>query len=157
MEGFLGTDAPFMMDFVVVALVAVVPALMYSVASVKKGKVELHKKMQIGLAIILLIAVLLFELEIRLAGGIFNLMENSVYHGSSKFEIVLFIHLIFAVTTPFLWGWTIFSGLKNYEGGKFKEGYAKKHIFLGRISIIDLLLTSGTGLLVYYMAFICIK
>jgi uncharacterized membrane protein YozB (DUF420 family) len=157
MNGFLGTDAPFMMDFVVVALVAVVPALAFSIASVKSGKVERHKKMQIGLAIILLIVVTLFELEIRLADGIFNLMQNSIYHGSSKFQIVLNIHLVFAVTTPFLWGWTIYSGLKNYTDGKFKEGYAKKHIFLGRISIIDLLLTSATGLLVYYMAFICIK
>jgi putative membrane protein len=157
MKGFLGTDAPFMMDFVVVALVAVIPALMYSIACVKKGNIERHKNVQIALAIVLLITVTLFEIEIRLADGIDNLMQKSIYYESLAFDIVLNIHLVFAVSTPLLWAWTIFAALKKYENRVFKDGYGKKHKLLGAISIIDLLLTSVTGLVVYYMAFMCIN
>ena len=65
MRGFLGTDAPFMMDVVVVSLIAVVPLLVLSIVNAKQGRMEQHRKLQWVLTITLGIAVVLFELEMR--------------------------------------------------------------------------------------------
>lgn len=144
-----------MMDFVVVALIGVVPLLLYSLWSVKKGFYIRHKNLQIFLAIILLITVLLFELEMRLAGGIDALMVNSTYKNTTAFDIILYTHLFFAVSTPFLWAYTIFKAVKNFDDGRLIPEYISTHKCLGIVSVIDLVLTSVTGLIVYYMAFLC--
>ena len=57
-DGFLGFRTSFMLDFVVCALAAIVPALLFSIYLVKfKGKYVAHRNLQLGLAVILLIAV----------------------------------------------------------------------------------------------------
>ena len=57
-HGFLGNDASFMLDFVVCALLLVVPILAGSIYLVKfRQRFELHKKLQILLGVVLLIAV----------------------------------------------------------------------------------------------------
>jgi putative membrane protein len=64
---------------------------------------------------------------------------------------------VFATSTPLLWAWTIFAAFKKWNGQAFVEGYAKKHKLLGMLSVLDLVLTSTTGLVVYYLAFLCTK
>lgn len=142
-----------MVDLVVVALAVIDVILMISILQVKKKKnFKQHKKIQLSLAVILFIAVLLFELEIRFAGGIYNMITHSPYKDTSTFDLVLGIHLFFAITTTLLWIITVFGALKNFKSS-FNTPYAKSHRRLGWLSAIDLLFTSFTGWAVYYMAF----
>jgi uncharacterized membrane protein YozB (DUF420 family) len=152
MPGFLGTLAPFMMDLVVVSLVAVVPLLVYSITMAKKGQIELHRKIQISLAIVLGIAVLLFELEMRLAGGIVNLIEPQRY--TFLFRAYLWFHIAIAISTLVLWTLTIIKAQKNFIDGTMLTSYRPIHKKLGMYSTLSLLATSVTGLGVYYWSFL---
>ena len=54
-NGFLGFNASFMLDFVVCALVAVVPTILFSLYLVKvKKNYTAHRNVQLALAVILL-------------------------------------------------------------------------------------------------------
>ncbi len=71
-QGFLGTRADFLMDVVIVALVAVVPIVLYNWRLARRGKYGLHKTLQVSLALLLAVVVGLFEYNLRLQGGDFR-------------------------------------------------------------------------------------
>ena len=152
----MGTGAPFMMDVVVLALMVLVPLLFYSIRQVKPGNPILHKRLQLLMAAILLLAVILFEIEVRLAGGIYELTNNSLYYKTRFFDIMLYTHLVFAISTPFLWAWTIAGALRHFKNGSMGV-YAEMHKKLGWLSAMDLVCTSATGIWVYYISFIAVR
>jgi len=159
-RGFLGYDASFMLDVVVCALVAVVPVLIWGVSEAKRGRFLRHRNIQLALAAVLLVTVLLFELDMRLQGG----WENIVNHDPAnprlagealaQVEKLLYVHLFFAVSTPFLWGTTIWLALKRFPNPPRPGAHSALHKKLGWLSVVDLVMTSVTGLAFYYMAFI---
>ncbi len=160
-HGFLGNDASFMLDFVVAALVLVVPVLLYSLFVVKvQHKYGLHRFLQVSLGITLLVAVSLFEIDMRLHGGWENIVnKDPAAPRLSEAQLaavrqVLGIHLIFAISTPFLWAATLFLALKRFAKPPVPGAHSKLHKTLGWISVVDLVATSVTGLWFYYVAFV---
>ena len=141
-----------MMDIVVVSLIAVVPLLIFSIIQAKKGAYQVHKKCQVTLAIVLLIAVVLFELEMRFAGGIKNLIEPERY--TLAFRAYLWFHIALAISTLVLWTLTILKALKYFDGQKMDPLHLKLHRKLGLYSTLSLFSTSITGLGVYYWSFL---
>lgn len=159
-NGFLGYDTTFMLDFVVCALVLVVPVLAYSVFAVRfQKKYRLHRNLQCALAIILLLAVTAFEVDIRLHGGWTKIVNKDpalprlVGDELAFVRNVLYVHLFFAVTTPLLWGATITLALRRFPKPPRPGGHSRLHKTLGWLSTLDITLTSITGLLFYYVAF----
>ena len=68
--GFLGYPTTFMLDFVVCALVLIVPLLLYSLWLVKvKRNYKAHMQFQLGLGLILLVAVTAFEVDVQMVHG----------------------------------------------------------------------------------------
>ncbi|MGC3968190.1 MAG: hypothetical protein QM775_12715 [Pirellulales bacterium] len=66
MPGFLGTRASLMLDVVFLAMFAVVPILFWSIYLVRaKRNYRLHKQVQVTLSLVLLVAVTLFEVDMR--------------------------------------------------------------------------------------------
>ncbi len=159
-HGFLGNDSSFMLDFVVCALVLVVPILIYSIWLVKfKRNFALHRLIQILLGGILLVAVAAFEIDMRLHGGWENIVNKNPESPRlsaeqlSQVRQVLYIHLIFAVSTPFLWAITLFLATKRFPKPIQPGEHSGQHKLLGWLSTIDLTFTSITGLIFYYFAF----
>ena len=66
-HGFLPTRGSFMLDFVFVAMIAIIPVMTWSIVYLARIRhmYELHKRVQIALALVLLVAVVLFELDVR--------------------------------------------------------------------------------------------
>jgi uncharacterized membrane protein YozB (DUF420 family) len=159
-RGFLGYDASFMLDVVVCALVAVVPVLVWGIVEARAGRFTRHRNIQLTLAVVLLVTVLLFELDMRLQGG----WQNIVNHDPSKPRLtgealdqvrtLLYVHLCFAISTPLLWGATIFLALKRFPNPPLPGPHSRLHKKLAWISVVDLVMTSVTGLGFYYMAFV---
>ena len=159
-DGFLGFRTSFMLDFVVCALAAVVPALVYSIYLVKfKGKYVAHRNLQLGLAVVLLIAVGGFEVDMQMIQGGW---QNVVAKRESLLSVeqlqsvkyVLWIHLVFAVSSPILWAVTIVLALRRMPKPLAPGDHSPLHKKLGWASVIDLTLTSVTGLWFYYVAFV---
>jgi len=63
------------------------------------------------------------------------------------------VHLVFAISTPILWVITTVLALKHFPDPTLPSPHSPLHRKLGWLSTIDLVLTSFTGLMFYYMAF----
>ena len=160
--GFLGYPTTFMLDFVVCALALVVPLLLYSLWLVKaRRQYRSHKRLQITLGIILLAAVPAFEVDVQMVhGGWENIVARQGLEDAAltaKLNSVrpwLLVHLVFAVTTPFLWATTIVLALKRFGANPVPGPHSRLHSLLGWASTLDITLTSITGLAFYYVAFV---
>jgi hypothetical protein len=159
-RGFLGYDASFMLDVVVTALVLIVPALAWTIYLAKARRYTLHRNGQLVLAAVLLIAVSLFELDMRLSGGWEKIVNHDPTHprltgpALEQVRTILYVHLAFAVSTPLLWAVTIILAYKRFPNPPFPGPHSHRHKKLGWLSVIDLVMTSITGLTFYYMAFV---
>ena len=160
--GFLGYPTTFMLDFVVCALVMIVPLLLFSLWLVKvKRNYAGHMKLQLTLGVILLIAVTAFEVDVQMVhGGWQNIVAQQQLSDEafaakvSNVRPWLLVHLVFAVTTPLLWGTTIVLALKRFGTKPQPGSHSRIHALLGWASTVDITLTSVTGLLFYYVAFV---
>lgn len=158
-DGFLGYHATLMLDIVVCALILIVPTLLYSLFTVKVRKNYVrHRNLQIALGVILLVAVGLFEIDIRLQGGIDAiLVKRTVALTAAQktfFDILLAVHLVFAISTPFLWATTLTLALKRFSSPPAPGEHSRLHKRLGWLAAVDITLTAVTGLLVYYFGFV---
>ncbi len=161
-DGFLGNHASFMLDFVVVALVLIVPILVYSLYAVNvRYQYGLHRSLQLLLAGVLLLAVLLFEVDLHFVQGGWEQVVRKrpaesqlTVEALSQVRTVLRIHLIFAISTPILWAVTIAAALRGFANPPVPGAHSRWHKLLGWASAIDITLTSVTGLIFYYTAFI---
>lgn len=158
-DGFLGYRASLMLDLVVCALGIVVPTLLASLYAVKiRRNYTLHKFLQITLGVVLLVTVGLFELDMRLHGGIVGILakrSRPLYSAElTAFYRLLYVHLFFAISTVGLWATTLSLALRRIPTPPGPCSHSRLHKRLGWLSAVDITLTSVTGLLVYYFGFV---
>ncbi len=159
-DGFLGYRTSFMLDFVVVSLVLIVPVLLYSLYAVKvRRRYVLHRNLQLALGVVLLLAVGLFEIDLQwVQQGWANVVAKRATPLTEEqlnfVRTVLRIHLVFAISTPLLWGITIVLALRRMPSPPQPCAHSGLHKLLGWSSTIDIVLTSVTGLIFYYFAFV---
>jgi uncharacterized membrane protein YozB (DUF420 family) len=158
-DGFLGYKTSLMLDVVACALVVVVPTLLFSLYTVKiRRDYPLHKALQIALGVLLFVAVGLFEIDLRMQGGIDGILAKRSRPLSAgeraSFDALLYLHLSFAVSTVVLWATTLGLALKRMPIPPAPCAHSRLHKRLGWISAADITLTSATGLLVYYYGFV---
>ena len=103
MDGFLGTRASVMLDVVVLAMFVVLPVMCWSIYQVKyRRRYELHKRVQVVLAAVLLVTVAAFEIDIQFFANWEERAEASPYF-YTLVTPALWIHLFFAVPTAVIW------------------------------------------------------
>lgn len=159
-NGFLGYNASFMLDVVVCALLLVVPTLIYSLYVVKvRRNYTRHRNIQVMLGVVLLVTVAAFEIDMQVVHKGWQNIVAKRTPPLTPDELmfvrkVLWVHLVFAITTPLLWGATLVLALKRFGSPPQPGPHSKLHSTLGWLSAVDITLTSITGLLFYYVAFI---
>jgi len=143
--GFLGTRAPFFMDFVTL-IVAFLPLLVSGAISLARAKkYKLHAFAQIFIFAFSVIVLVYFETGVRIGGGFNAFMEgSSVSHNYAFFILVL--HIAIAMITLILWFATLIRAKRFLALGI--------HKVLGRISFIGIVLTSLSGIWVYLILFV---
>jgi hypothetical protein len=158
-HGFLGYNATFMLDLIVCALILVVPVLATSIFLVRVQRNYVwHRRIQLLLAGVLLLAVFGFEFDVQLVhGGWQNIVRQARPDISVEdfnfTRMLLRVHLVFAASTPLLWAVTIGLALRRFGNPPAPSRHSPTHKWLGWTSAIDLTLTSVTGLLFYYFTF----
>lgn len=152
-DGFLGTNASLMLDVVFVAMFLVVPVLLYSIKLAKRGNYQLHKQIQIATATVLLAAVIAFEIDMRFFTD-WELRADPNGEGLTAAWIALGIHLCFAIPTPILWIVIISKALKHFPNPPIPNEHSAAHKKRARIGAYGMILTSITGWIFYYVAFI---
>lgn len=157
-DGFLGYPTSLMLDFVVCALVLIVPLLLFSIYQVKfKKNYLLHRNMQILLGVTLMAAVAAFEIDMRLQGGVDEILKKRASPLTTAqldfFWNVMYVHLFFAVTTVPLWATTLILAWRRFPSPPYPSAHSGLHKPLAWLSTIDITMTSVTGLAVYYYGF----
>lgn len=157
-NGFLGNRASFMLDVVFLAMFAVVPVMLWSIYQVKyKQNFLLHKRVQIALGVILLLAVTVFEIDIRWNGWRDRAAESPYYSANALEGLVnwsLWIHLFFAISTTALWLYVIPAAIKRFPKPPTPAEYSARHAFWGKLAAIDMTMTAVTGWVFYWLAFV---
>jgi putative membrane protein len=154
-DGFLGTRASLMLDLLFFAMFAVVLVLGWSIAEVKyRRRYNLHKWVQVVLGIVLLAAVILFEIDIRLHGWEDRAAGEFGGHASDEVRTALYIHLCFAVTSVLLWPMVIIRALRHFPNPPAPASHSPSHKFWAWLAAVDMLLTAITGWTFYYLAFV---
>jgi uncharacterized membrane protein YozB (DUF420 family) len=155
--GFLPTarESTFMFDVIVLAMTVVLPLLTWSIYLVKYRRAyALHKRIQTGLGVALLLAVILFEADIRLQPSWWDRALSSPYHARGILRPWLWLHLSIAVTTTVLWIVTLIGALRNFAAPPTPGSYSRQHLRYARLAGIGMYVTAITGWIFYWMAFV---
>ncbi len=147
-----------MLDVVALAMIALVPVLAVSIYLVKyRRQYALHKTIQLTLGSVLLVAVTLFEIDVRIHGWRHR-AEASPYFGhdgsTNWVMIVLSIHLFFAITSTVLWVLVIYRALRNFPSPPIPGPHSRWHRRWGLIAALDMTCTAVTGWIFYWLAFV---
>ena len=152
-HGFLGTRADLLMDLVIVALVAVVPIVLYNWHLARAGRYPLHKALQVGLAALLAAVVAVFEVNLRLQGGVFVATAASTYAGTPTLNGWIYVHTFFAITTLLVWAALIALSLRRFPRPPAPNDFSATHRRWGRIGMVWMLLAGLTSIPVYVYGF----
>jgi putative membrane protein len=161
-HGFLGTRGSLMLDVVLLAMLAVLPLLGLSIYLVKRKRYALHKRINLILGVVLLIAVLAFEIDMRFFTEWEELAKDSPYFDErNKWTCIaglaLIIHLCFAVPTPLLWIYVIVQALRKFPAPPAPGEHSQAHSRLAWLAAGGMLLTAVTGGTFYYLAFVATR
>lgn len=161
-NGFLGTRAALMTDVVFVALFAIVPVMAWSIWKVRRrakddhATLQLHKRIQLTLGWVLLIAVVLFEIDVRFISNWEQRAADSPYYaaeGWSAAWISLLIHLCFAIPTLLIWIYVIVMAVRRFDSPPKPNAYSPTHRLTARLAAIGMTMTALTGWFFYVLAF----
>jgi putative membrane protein len=158
-NGFLGTRGSVMLDVVFLAMFVVVPLLAASVYLVRyRRQYGLHKQLQLVMAVVLLTAVLLFEVDIRLNGWEHRAEPSPFFDPQNKWNcpagMSLIVHLMFAVPTLLLWIVVVIQALRNFSKPPRPGVHSRWHSRWGAVAAGGMVLTAITGWVFYWMAFV---
>jgi hypothetical protein len=154
LDGFLGTRGSFMLDVVFLAMFAVVPVMAASIYLVKhRRSYSLHKWLQVTLGAVLLVAVLAFEVDMRIHGWRAR-AEPSPYYAQRLVDGMLYVHLFFAVPTVLIWAYVIIDALRKFPRPPLPGRHSRRHKLWGWFAAIEMTMTALTGWFFYWMAFV---
>lgn len=157
-NGFLGTRGSFMLDFVFLVMFAVLPVMAVGIYFAKRRKNYVwHKRIQLTLAIVLMLAVLMFEVDLRFFTNWRERAEPSPYFTPGVWcatWYALLVHLAFAIPTLFLWGYVVQGAVRHFSKPPAPGTYSRTHVTAARFAVWGMIGTAVTGWLFYWLAFV---
>ena len=153
--GFLGTRADILMDIVVLSFIVILPLLAWSWLIVRRDKkYSLHKRVQLTTGIVLAVVVALFEYDLKVSGGIFELTSGSSLAGTTLLNAVIYTHTLFAVAAALIWVGLIVMSLIRFDSPPKPGAFSRKHRFWGRAGMVSMMLAAATAPPLYYLGFV---
>lgn len=152
-NSFLGSRADALMDVVVLSLSLIIPIILYSWGRAKAGNFQRHRNIQVSLASVLLVVVSIFEYDMRLHGGIFEMVKGSSYAGTPFLNGSIYFHTFLSISTSLIWIVLIVFSLLRFNNPPRPNSFSTTHKLWGRIGMWDMILTGITGVQLYVFGF----
>jgi putative membrane protein len=152
---FPNTD--ILIDVVNFSFIVIVPALIYSWTKARNSEYNFHKKIQLTLFAVLFVAVILFEVDLRMRGGIFEMVKDSQFAETLLLNGLIWFHLFVSITTTLIWIGLIIFSLRKFAKPPVPNDFSEKHKFWGKLGMIDMILTGITGVMLYVLGFAMTK
>lgn len=150
--GFLGTRADVLMDVIFLATLSTPLVLLYAVRLAKQRRLKAHRALQTTLLAVLLLAVALFETEIRLSGGSGSLMKGSPYAGTGLLRGVLLAHVLANVVTFLVWAVLVVRSWKRFNRD-LPGGFTDAHRRAGRFVFAGTVFGAVSAVVMYALGF----
>jgi putative membrane protein len=155
-SGFLPTRGSWVLDTVFLGMFLICLLMTISIGRVRyKRQFQTHKNLQLGLAGFLVVAITVFEIDIRFITDWRQLAEASEFYSNGTVDFALLIHLCFAIPTPFLWGFVVFSAIRKFPHPPRPGRHSHSHRIWGRVAAAMMGMTAITGCIFYWLAFAC--
>lgn len=151
--GFLGTRAPFFMDYVTIIVTLLPLLIILAILLAKKKMFKLHIVSQIFLFIFSFIVISYFEYGVRVDGGFEKFVKESSLSERFIFYFLIF-HIVVSIATMVWWSRTLIVGIIAYRNKSLPGSFSAAHKRLGIQSAWGIFLTSLTGLWVYLFLFV---
>jgi len=152
-DGFLGTRAPFFMDFVMIIVVLLPLLTLIAISMAKVKSYKLHSLTQTTIFIIYTIVIGYFEYGVRAGGGFETFMEGSNISYSYSFWVLL-LHITIATISLIIWIKTLWLAKKEKKNHTLSGSYSKIHKKDGQLTFIGIFMTAFTGIWVYFLLFV---
>lgn len=152
--GFLGTRSDLFMDVVIVIVVLVPFLLLGSRALARSGRLATHRLAQIVLSGVFLVVVGLFEVYIRIKGGVDGISGGSSLHQSTFLYGWLIFHLCFSISSALLWTWLFVISLRRFPNPPAPGAFSATHRRWGNLTMGGMGMTAITGLFLYIFCFV---
>lgn len=150
--GFLGTRAPFFMDFVMI-MVALLPLLvLIAITFATQKNYRLHGIMQSIIYVVAVIVVGYFEYGVRAGGGYEGFVQGSSVSHNYAFYVLIF-HIVVAVIGFAIWTYTLITARKSMKKGYLPGIASSAHRKAGKHAFLWIILTAVTGIWVYVLLF----
>jgi hypothetical protein len=154
-NGFLGTRADMLMDIVMLSFIVILPILIWSWRLARSEKqYQKHRRVQLILAITLLIVVGIFEYDLSKSGGIFELTSASAYAGTTLLNTAIYVHTLFAVVASIIWLGLIGLSLWRFGPNPEPGPFSRKHRAWGKAGMVTMVLAGLTSPPLYYLGFV---
>lgn len=153
-KGFLGTRADVLMDVVFIATLLTPFIVAWGVRFASKGDYRRHRAVQATLLAVLLVAVLLFEVDVRLSGGSGSLMKGSSYAGTGWLRGVTLAHVLANVVTFFGWLWLVVKSWKRLGTPELPGAFSATHKRGGSFVFAGLVFGAVSAVVMYVLGFV---
>ena len=151
--GFLGTRGDLLMDIVVLSFAWIIPILAWSYRTTQTRQYGKHKRIQIILASILAIVIVIFEVDMRLSGGIFEMTKGSRFAGTPVLNTSIGVHVLLSILTTISWIVLIALSLRRFPNPPVPGSFSRLHRFWGKFGMLAMALTGITGIELYVIGF----
>ena len=142
------------MDLVLVAFVVILPALVYSWRLARGKRYADHKRWQLTIFTLLVVAVALFELDLRQSGGIFALTAESQYSGTLFLQSLIYGHTAVAIASALIWVTLVGLSLAKFDSPPAPNSFSGIHRNLGRAGMITMALSGLSAIPLYVVGFV---
>ena len=150
--GFLGTRAPFFMDFVMI-MVALLPILVFlAISFAKRRRYTLHALTHQILFLVAVVVVGYFEYGVRAGGGYKAFVQDSSVSHQYAFYVLIF-HIFVAVIGFGVWLSTLIGARRDYKEKTLPGFSSLSHKKAGKRAFMWIVLTAVTGVWVYILLF----
>ncbi|WP_457743718.1 DUF420 domain-containing protein [Sulfurimonas sp.] len=152
-EGFLGSRAPFFMDFVTL-IVAILPLIVFgAIVLARKKFYKMHAFMQNIIFASSVIVVGYFEYGVRIGGGFDAFMQGSGV-SPTYVSVVLAVHILIAVVTLLYWSKIIIQANYQFANSLIPGEKSNAHKLLAMKTFLGIVFTSFSGIWVYLLLFV---
>ena len=152
-QGFLGTRGDILMDLVVLSFLVILPVLMISWRGARRRNYAQHRAIQISLVLVLAVAVGLFEVDLKLSGGIFELTRESSYAGTALLNGLIYGHTLVAIGSTLVWVPLVIVSLRKFANPPVSNAFGPTHRKWGRLGMLLMMASGLSAVPLYYLGF----
>lgn len=153
-RGFLGTRADLLMDVVFVSTLLTPFVVAWGIRFASRGDFRRHRAVQVTLLVVLLVAVALFEVDVRLSGGSGSLMKGSSYAGTGLLRGITLAHVLANVATFVTWLVLTVKSWRRFGGPDFPGRWKRVHRRLARFVFGGLVFGAVSAVAMYVLGFV---